>query len=430
MAYKRISPEPVIEGGTGLQTVTLNGVMYGNGTSAVGVTAAGTTGQVLTATTSSAPSWESPAASSISITGDSGGALTGSAFTFNALSQAGKTVSFSGSGSTVSLNTTDANENIFLGKTSGTNYSSGSNNTVVGYGAAGTGVFASQNNCLFGAYAGAAITSGGGSILIGYSAGSTMTNADDMIAIGYESLLNYTTSGTGRNLAIGSNSLRALLTGQYNLSLGYSAGSNYTAAESSNICIGSSVLGTASESNVLIIGNGTGTSAGNLNAAYICGINGINVGSVAKVLTMASDQIGTATITAGTNISVVAGANTITVNATGAASFAWAVTTVDASMVANNGYIANKAGLLTMTLPASSAIGDLLEITGINTALGWKIAQNANQIIHFGTSNTTTGTGGSLASINIRDSVRLVCVVSGASAEWNVISSVGNITVV
>ena len=42
----------------------------------------GTTGQVLTATTSSTPSWANAAASSISITGDSGGALTGNSFTF------------------------------------------------------------------------------------------------------------------------------------------------------------------------------------------------------------------------------------------------------------------------------------------------------------------------------------------------------------
>jgi hypothetical protein len=34
----------------------------------------------------------------------------------------------------------------------------------------------------------------------------------------------------------------------------------------------------------------------------------------------------------------------------------------------------------------------------MNTALGWQVAQNANQIIHFGSVNTTTGVGGSLAS--------------------------------
>jgi hypothetical protein len=55
-------------GGTGATTFTANGILYGNTTSAVGVTAAGTTGQVLTATTGSAPTWASPAASGATIT--------------------------------------------------------------------------------------------------------------------------------------------------------------------------------------------------------------------------------------------------------------------------------------------------------------------------------------------------------------------------
>ena len=110
--------------------------------------------------------------------------------------------------------------------------------------------------------------------------------------------------------------------------------------------------------------------------------------------------------------------------------FTWAVTTIDASFVVNKGYIANKAGLLTMTLPASASIGDRIAITGINNATGWKIAQNANQIIHIGTSDTTTGVGGSLASSQTRDSIDMICVVSGASTEWNVTNFVGNITIV
>lgn len=111
-------------------------------------------------------------------------------------------------------------------------------------------------------------------------------------------------------------------------------------------------------------------------------------------------------------------------------SFTWTVTTANASIVAANGYIANKAGLLTMTLPASGSIGDLFEITGINTAVGWRVAQNANQQIFFGTSSTTVGVTGYIEATNIRDSVRCVCVVSGASTVWNVISCMGNITIV
>ena len=50
---------PVQAGGTAATTFTANGVLYGNGTSALGVTAAGTTGQVLLANTSGAPTWGS-----------------------------------------------------------------------------------------------------------------------------------------------------------------------------------------------------------------------------------------------------------------------------------------------------------------------------------------------------------------------------------
>ncbi|MDD1475046.1 hypothetical protein MEO41_27805, partial [Dolichospermum sp. ST_sed4] len=67
--------------------------------------------------------------------------------------------------------------------------------------------------------------------------------------------------------------------------------------------------------------------------------------------------------------------------------------------------------------PATAAIGDILEITGINTAVGWRIAQNANQRIHLGSTSSTIGVGGYIESTAIRDSVKLVCVVAGASTE-------------
>jgi hypothetical protein len=48
---------PVGNGGTGAASFTSNGVLYGNSTSAIQVTAAGTTGQCLTGNTGSAPTW-------------------------------------------------------------------------------------------------------------------------------------------------------------------------------------------------------------------------------------------------------------------------------------------------------------------------------------------------------------------------------------
>jgi hypothetical protein len=96
-------------------------------------------------------------------------------------------------------------------------------------------------------------------------------------------------------------------------------------------------------------------------------------------------------------------------------------------MAVNTGYLANKGTLLTMTLPATSAVGSVVRIAGMNAGL-WKIAQAANQYIKFGNQATTIGVGGSLASVLTYDCVELVCIV--ADLGWVVTSSVGNITVV
>ena len=135
-----------------------------------------------------------------------------------------------------------------------------------------------------------------------------------------------------------------------------------------------------------------------------------------------------ATLTAGTGVSITNGAGSITVNALGGG-LTWTVVTGTTQAAAvNNGYIANNAGLVTVTLPATSAVGDTVAVTGINNATGWKIAQNAGNQIFFGTASTTSGTGGSLASTATRDTVYVVCMT--ANATWNVVDSIGNITVV
>ncbi len=62
MAYKRVSPQPVIEGGTGASTLTAHGVLLGEGTSAITPTAVGTNGQVLLGSTAADPGWVTPTA--------------------------------------------------------------------------------------------------------------------------------------------------------------------------------------------------------------------------------------------------------------------------------------------------------------------------------------------------------------------------------
>lgn len=102
------------------------------------------------------------------------------------------------------------------------------------------------------------------------------------------------------------------------------------------------------------------------------------------------------------------------------------VTGTSQALVVNNGYIANNAALVTLTLPTTASIGDIIHVTG-KGAGGWRIAQNAGQTVYFGSSSTTTGSGGSLDSTLSRDTVMLVCVT--ANNDWNIIGSIGNITV-
>lgn len=129
-----------------------------------------------------------------------------------------------------------------------------------------------------------------------------------------------------------------------------------------------------------------------------------------------------ATITAGAGIAITNGTGTITIAAVDAAATWTVVTGASASMNSNNGYISNNAGVVTLTLPlvTNSNVGDVIEVAGLGAG-GWKIAQNATQLIHLGSSVTTTGVGGSLASTNAFDSIKIVCAVAGTT--WLVVGA-------
>ena len=134
-----------------------------------------------------------------------------------------------------------------------------------------------------------------------------------------------------------------------------------------------------------------------------------------------------ATLSAGAGIAITNGGGTITIAAT-SAGFTWTtVSGTTQAIAAQNGYIANNAGLVTLTLPATGTVGDTFIVTGLGAG-GWLIAQNASQLIHFGNVVTTTGAGGSLASSNQYDTVEIVCIVTNTT--WAVLNAVGNITYV
>jgi hypothetical protein len=130
-------------------------------------------------------------------------------------------------------------------------------------------------------------------------------------------------------------------------------------------------------------------------------------------------------LTAGANISISNGAGSITIAATGAASFSWTnVTVTSATMSINSGYIANNAGLVTLTLPVTAAQGSRIAVQGVGSG-GWIIAQNASQQILGTGVATTVGVGGSLASTNRYNSVELVCTT--ANTTWNIYLAPGGI---
>lgn len=247
MAYKRISPQPVVEGGTGAQTLTSNGVLLGNTTSAITATTAGTTGQILTGITGSAPTFQAPAASSISITGNSGGALTGNAFTFTG----GTTgLTFSGAGTTETLTGTLIVANGGTGRATLTNHG-----LLVG--AATTAItqlaVASTGQTLMGAtgadpaFTGSPSFSGSvtaGTTITATSGAITATSGNVVITSGNLAITAATTSSVGQitqggtrilhtmngatNIFLGSGAGNFTLSGQFNTVMGQNSGTAIT----------------------------------------------------------------------------------------------------------------------------------------------------------------------------------------------------------
>lgn len=111
-----------------------------------------------------------------------------------------------------------------------------------------------------------------------------------------------------------------------------------------------------------------------------------------------------------------------------AGGFVWNdITSATQTISVENGYVTDRGGGVTYTLPATASFGDEFIITGKSGL--WTLAQNANQQVAIGSASTTVGVGGSLAAANVGDSVWAVCTTAGASTVWRVFNLVGNITV-
>ena len=323
------------------------------------------------------------------ITGNSGGALSPTAGNWN-LVTANSTVKFVGSVSTL---TQDFRlTNLLLGASGA--ISSGTQNVGFGFGAAG------------------GLTSGSNNVAIGYGALNVSTTQSSNVAIGNFALLDATT-GTGQNVAIGQSTLPNLLTGANNTVVGQGSGGNYTSSETNNIILGYNISGTNAESNVIRIGNSSNT------ACYVTGIDGVNVGSVARVVTEASNQLGTAVITAGSGITITPTANVITIANTGTTT--WTDEAVSFLSVVNSNYFATAA--LTMTLPAAPSQGDIVRLI-VDTSGSVVITANTGQKIRM--SNGLSSSAGSQTNSLQGDSATLV--YRSSDTTWIALAFVGTWT--
>lgn len=254
-----------------------------------------------------------------------------------ALKQSGSTVSFSGSGNTVLFNISAAN-NMLVGALAGNSTVSGVYNTAFG------------------------------------------TNALSSLSIG-----NF-------NIAVGINAGSDLTTGSENVFIGPNSGTAYDSSESNNICIGYNVYGVALESNTIRIGAGA-------NQTFISGINGVNVGSIATVVTQNNDQLGTATITAGTGITVTPGSNTITIAATGG------ITSIGTDL----GSVTPAAGVFILTTnQAIPSAGSTVFFSGSGNAISLNVTNvvTSNTIIGAGSGNLAiTGFNNTVLGANSADSL-------------------------
>lgn len=445
--------------------LTAHGVVVAEGNGSFIATSSGSTGQVLTSNGSgSDPSFQPVSASGsvTSITGNTGGAEVPSAGNFNILGTGSITVAgsanteivqltgltnhavqvgagtatltqvgpgaansvFQGNGASadptfnlnLTLNDTNAGltqgvinwsssglrihdfgtDNIFFGVSAGNGSLTGTDNISIGLNGLGSLTNGSSNVSL-GPNANRHITSGSNNVAFGVASLTTATSSSQNTCFGTNTG-NLISTGSGGNVAFGYQALNQVTTGAFNTCIGYQAGTNYTSTEANNICIGNGVGGTISESTTTRIGSGQ-------TACFISGIDGVNVGSVAKVVTEASNQLGTATITAGTGITITPTANTITISTSG------------------SGFSPNSTINISDDFFAISGVtgGILLSQLAWNNSVTGFLSQAATSNAHPGIIQNNSFTTNAFISLGEQ--------ISGAASEPTIILGGGSITV-
>lgn len=370
---------PVASGGTGQNTLLDHGVLIGNGTDPVTVSAVGTDGQVLIGSAGADPA-------------------------FATLTSLDNSIVYATGANTLDL-TVDV--------------------------AAAGGV-----KTLSGFSGGAIPPTAGGDIGIAGGTNITTAGTANTITVNLDAAISLATSVTSPlytvaagdlilNMADDAGTDSVSFTNDSDVEVAYidSLGaSSFTELDVDNLNLdGNTIISTNTNGDITLTPDG----AGLVNIGYLTQYHLPIIGASGSLNDLA-DGLGTATQVLTSN---GAGAEPTWEDAGGGGGgITWNEETgTSATMAVNNGYIANNAGLVTLTLPTTAAVGDVVRVAG-SGAGGWAVAQNASEIIHFGSTDSTTGVGGSLASTVRYDAVELLCIV--ANTEWSVISSLGNITIV
>jgi hypothetical protein len=99
--------------------------------------------------------------------------------------------------------------------------------------------------------------------------------------------------------------------------------------------------------------------------------------------------------------------------------------TANQTLAVNNGYYIT-SGALSLPLPATSSVGDVIRVT-LSGGTSWTITQAAGQSVSVSSATSTTGTGGNLGSTAQGDSVTLECTI--ANTRWYATSEIGNLSI-
>lgn len=177
--------------------------------------------------------------------------------------------------------------------------------------------------------------------------------------------------------------------------------------------------------NITVASNDLSTLTGDDNLPVDAVNSNINVVSSATgAIEFANGGAGIleATVRADNKTIYVNSNNQLTVNNSGTF---WQTITTNQNLQDGYGYIiVSPASVLNLILPATSAVGDTVEIL-LRGGSGFIINQLSNQQVFYLGNTTTLGISGTIASTSQGNYVKLVCIA--ANTQWAVVSAAGSI---